>query len=66
MKWGHVVGLDRIESVYQPPLRAVESVDPFEWCAVYAGWVLVIWSPVFVNNGYLRLDGVVRVGNEHV
>ena len=63
MNWGHVAGLEKVRAVYGPPLRAVEKVEPGEWCAVFAGWVLVIWSPVFVCDGVLRLDGVIRVGN---
>lgn len=65
MNWGHVAGLEKVRAVYDPPLRAVEAVEAGEWCAVYAGWVLVIWSPVFVCDGVLRLDGVIRV-DSHV
>jgi len=63
MAWGSLDGLERVEAVYQSPLRAVARVEPGEWCEVFAGWVLVIWSPVFVNDGVLRLDGVIRVGD---
>lgn len=60
-KWGHVSGLERAAAVYLPPLRAAQKVEAGEWCVVYAGWVLVIWSPVLVIDGVLRLDGVARV-----
>lgn len=63
MKWAHISGLERVDAVYLPPLRAVDEVEAGEWVVVYAGWVLVIWSPVLVVDGVLRLDGVVRVGN---
>lgn len=64
MNWSHVAGLERVAAVYGPPLRAEERIEAGEWCAVFAGWVLVIWSTVLVNDGVLRLDGVVRVGRE--
>ena len=40
---------------------ASEEVAAGDWVTVYAGWVLLIFSAVFVVNGVLRLDGVVRV-----
>lgn len=63
MNWGRIEGLDRVKAVYLPPLVAVERVEAGEWVPVYAGWVLVIWSPVLAIDGVLRVDGVVRVGN---
>lgn len=63
MNWGRIEGLDRIGAVYQSPLVAVERVASGEWVPVYAGWVLVIWSPVLAIDGVLRVDGVVRVGH---
>lgn len=62
MMWGYTGIHDQISVIYQPPLRAVERVDANEWCRVVDGYVLVIWSPVLVVDGFLRLDGVVRVG----
>lgn len=61
MKWGHLSGLERVDAVYEPPIRAGDEVEPGEWCQVLAGWCLVIWSPVLVVDGVLRLNGVVLV-----
>lgn len=58
----NIAGLNLIAAVYEPPLRAAESIGPGDWWTVYEGWALVIWSPVFVVDGVLRLDGVVKVG----
>lgn len=63
MKLTPIAGLDRMAAVYLPPLRAVDRVAPGEWWFVYAQWALVVHSPVFVVDGVLRLDGVIKVGN---
>ena len=54
--------LEKISDVYDPPMFASEEVAAGDWVTVYAGWVLLIFSAVFVVNGVLRLSGVVRVG----
>lgn len=64
MKLTNIAGLDRISAVYVPPMRAVEAVGLGEWWVIFAGWVLLVHSPVFVNDGVMRLDGVVKV--DHV
>ena len=61
MKLINGLGLEKISDVYAPPLVASEKVAAGDWVTVYAGWVLLIFSAVFVVNGVLRLDGVVRV-----
>ena len=61
MRWADLQGVCKVSEVYAPPLRAVERVPVGEWRIVYAANVLVIFSPVFVIDGVLRLDGVVRV-----
>lgn len=62
--WGHVSGLERIDAVYDPPMRAQNTIEEDEWCRVDDGWVMVIFSPVMVIDGVLRLDGIVRVEHE--
>lgn len=56
-----VSGFERIEAVYYPPLRATDTVAAGQWVTVHGGWVLPIFSAVFVVDGFLRLDGVLRV-----
>lgn len=63
MKLIPIAGLDRLAAVYEPPLWAVDRVEAGAWWVVYAGWVLLVHSPVFVVDGVLRLDGVVKVGH---
>jgi len=62
MRWQYRGEFDRIEAVYLPPLRAVDRIGAGEWRAVAAGYVMVVWSPVFVVDGVLRLDGVAKIG----
>lgn len=54
-------GFERVAAVYSPPLRATETVADGEWETVHEGWVLPIFSAVFVVDGFFRLDGVLRV-----
>ena len=61
MKRINACGFERVAAVYAPPVRAVETVGEGVWGMVHAGWVLPIFSAVFVIDGVLRLDGVLRV-----
>lgn len=63
MKLINNLKLEKISDVYDPPMVASEEVAAGDWVTVYAGWVLLIFSAVFVVNGVLRLSGVVRVGH---
>ena len=61
MKRINACGFERVAAVYAPPLVAVEKVAAGTWAMVHEGWVLPIFSAVFVIDGVLRLDGVLRV-----